>query len=124
MDNTIDLIITQENSSHVSNIVKNTLFSDHYLLLFNISSTIAVPTHKKITYRKIKKIDKEAFRCDIEEAMKTNKISENGLQEHLNLYLKLTQETLDKHAPLSIRSVKTPKKVPWFTDETAVEIRK
>ena len=56
--------------------------------------------------------------------MKANKISENGLQENLNLYLKLTQETLDKHAPLSIRSVKTSKKVPWFTDETAVEIRK
>ena len=62
MDNTIDLIITQENSSHVSNIVKNTLLSDHYPILFIISSTIAVPTHKKITYRKIKKIDKDAFR--------------------------------------------------------------
>ena len=58
MDNTIDLIITQENSSHVSNIVKNTLFLDHYLLLFNISSTIAVPRHKKITYRKIKRLIK------------------------------------------------------------------
>ena len=57
MDNTIDLIITQENSSHVSNIVKNTLFADT-LLLFNISSTIAVPTHKKITYRKIKRLIK------------------------------------------------------------------
>ena len=56
--------------------------------------------------------------------MKANKISENGLQENLNLYLKLTQETLDKHAQLSIRSVKTSKKVPWFTDETTVEIRK
>ena len=97
---------------------------DHCLLLFNISSTIAVPTYKKITYRKIKKIEKDAFRHDIEEEMKANKISENGLQENLNLYLKLTQETLDKHAPLSIRSVKTSKKVPWFTDETAVEIRK
>ena len=58
MDNTIDLLITQENSSHVSNIVRNTLFSDHYLLLFNISSTVAVPTHKKITYRKIKRLIK------------------------------------------------------------------
>ena len=55
--------------------------------------------------------------------MKANKISENGLQENINLYLKLTQET-DKHAPLSIRSVKTTKRVPWFTDETDVEIRK
>ena len=57
-ENTINLIITQENSSHVSNIVKNTLFSDHHLLLFNISSAKAVPIHKTITYRKIKKIDK------------------------------------------------------------------
>ena len=84
MENTTDLIITQENSRHVSNIVKNTLFLDHYLLLFNISSTIAVLTYKKITYRKIKN-DKDAFRCDIEEAIKANKISENGLQEILNL---------------------------------------
>ena len=30
-ESTIDLVITQENSSHVSNIVKNTLFSDHHL---------------------------------------------------------------------------------------------
>ena len=100
------------------------LSSDHYLLLFNISSTIAILTHEKITYRKIKKIDKDAFRCDIEKAMKANKIFENGLQGNLNLYLKLTQETLDKHAPLSIRSVKRSKKVPWFTGETAAEIRK
>ena len=56
--------------------------------------------------------------------MKANKISENGLQENLNLNLKLTQETLDKHLPLSIRSVRTSKKVPCFTDKTAVEIRK
>ena len=43
MDNTIDLIMTQENSSHVSNIVKNTLFSDDLSFSFqcfiNNSST-------------------------------------------------------------------------------------
>ena len=107
----IDLIITHENSSHVSNTV-------------NISSAKAVPTHKTITYRKIKKIDKDAFRHDNEAAIKASKIPEDDLQENLNLYLKLTQETLDKHAPLSTRVVKTSMKVPWFTDEATVEIRK
>ena len=72
-ENTIDLITTQENSIHVSNIVKNTLFSDHHLLLFNITSAKSVPTYKTITYRKIKKIDKDAFWCDIEAAIKASK---------------------------------------------------
>ena len=123
-ENTINLIMTQENSSHVSNIVKNTLFLDHHLLLFNISSAKTVHAQKTVTYKKIKKIDKDAFRHDIEAAIETSKIPEDDLQENLNLYLKLTQETLDKHAPLSTKIVKTSKKVPWFTDEAAVEIRK
>ena len=83
-----------------------------------------MPTHKTITYTKIKKIDKDAFRCDIEAAIKASKIPEDDLQENLNIYLKLTQGTLDKHAPLSNRVVKTSKKVPWFTEEATVGIRK
>ena len=123
-ENTINLIITQESSSHVSNIVENAVFSDHDHLLFSISSANAVPKHKTITYRKIKKMDKDAPRCDIEAAIKASKIPEDELQENLNLYLKLTQETLDKYAPLSTRVVKTSKKVPWFTEEATVELRK
>ena len=83
-----------------------------------------MPTHKTITYRKIKKIDKDIIICDIEEAIKASKIPEDYLQENFNLYITLTQETLDKHAPLSTRVVRTSQKVPWFTDKAAVEIRK
>ena len=60
----------------------------------------------------------------LKQQSKVSKISEDDLQENLNLYLKLTQETLDKHAPLSTGVVKTSKKVPWFTEEATVEIRK
>ena len=72
-ENTIDLIITQENSSHVSNIVKNTLFSDHHLLCFNISSAKAVPIYKTITYRKIKKIEKIPSDVILKQQSKTAK---------------------------------------------------
>ena len=82
-----------------------------------------MPTHKTITYRKIKKIGKDAFRHDIEATIKASKMSEDDLQENLNLYLKLTQETLNKHAPLSTRVVKISKKVSWFTDKAAVDIK-
>ena len=60
----------------------------------------------------------------LKQQSKPVKIPEDDLQENLNLYLKWTQETLDKHAPLSTRVLNTSKKVPWLTEEASVGNRK
>ena len=59
--NTLDLIITEHQGSFIMKLNQGRLFSDHYLINFEMASTSTSAGQKMSTFRKIKSIDRTAF---------------------------------------------------------------
>jgi hypothetical protein len=63
---TLDLLITRASDTSLANWqVNNPLISDHYLIQFELNAAKPVPCRQKISYRKLKSIDKAAFQADL-----------------------------------------------------------
>ena len=61
LQNTLDLVINQQDSKHIRNVCQGHLLSDHHLVLFDITSKNKVPLSRKQTFRKYKSINLEDF---------------------------------------------------------------
>ena len=55
--NILDLIITEHQESFIKKLNQGRLFSDHYLINFEMASTSTSADQKMSTFRKIKSID-------------------------------------------------------------------
>ena len=122
LGNSLDAVIACQDDPMVNTVVQGELFSDHYWVFFNITSSINMYQAKEIAYRKTKLISPEAFAGDISHEI------ESANDDHLNLKSGLTLYnstlTLDQHAPLKMKFVPNWRLVPWFTDSIRDEIRK
>ena len=99
LGNTLDLIITEETSNHIPSVKTDCLFSDHNLVLFDLTSTSTTSAKRTLTFCKIKKINKK-FKSGIKQKIgNCQKLDENMLDENLDLYKKALTTTLDDHAP-------------------------
>ena len=67
LGNTLDLIITEETSNQISSVKTDCLFSDHNLVLFDLTSTSNTAAKRTLTFCKIKKINLEKFKTDIKQ---------------------------------------------------------
>ena len=56
LQNTLDIIITAEDSSIISDIHQSSLFSDHYLVHYTLTAPSKLTELKRIFYRKTKDI--------------------------------------------------------------------
>ena len=100
LGNTLDLIITEETSNHTPLVKIDCPFSDHNLVLFDLTSTSTTSAKRTQTFHKIKKINIEKFKSDIKQKIgNCQKLDENTLDENLDLYRKALTTTLDDHGP-------------------------
>ena len=122
LSNTLDLIIHDADSNVIPRIKIGRLFSDHNIVLFDISTPCTVTKSAVRLYRKLKNINPAVFMEDVEKLC-LKKLSGLSLEDKTNHYYTMLRSTLDHHAPIKSRKCSNCPKVPWFTDRIAEAIR-
>lgn len=119
--NTLDVIIARE-ENHVHSIyVHQPDFSDHSLLTFSINVKPIIETRAPIKLRSLRKVNMTAFVEDVRLRMRR---SEEDGDEAVDRYVKVSRETLDKHAPLRSVQPKGNTCKNWYDDAIHEERRK
>ncbi len=114
---TLDLIITKEDSTLVSQIHITPLWvSDHCIIHFKL--TIPKPTfpQKTITFRKWKSVDLKSFKQDILDA---GLLMLDSIKSNNNTTL---TELADKHAPVKSKTITEHPGAEWYTTEPEQDI--
>ena len=115
--NTLDLIITEHQESFIKKLNQSRLFSDHYLINFEMTSASTSVGHKMSTFRKIKSIDQTAFAKEVQHRLNTKDISKMNNEECIDIYHNILKTTLDNHAQLKSKVTSDRPKLPWYSDE-------
>ena len=111
----LDLILTPDDSSVVTNVRVSDFISDHALVLSQLDFTNpSVPKSKTVTFQRFHKIEMDSFRSDLTNCsfVKCPGNTDSVLYEQ---YTKDLNDLLDKHAPdVSHTFIKGPAK--WLSD--------
>ena len=120
--NTLYLIIHDADSSIIPKIKVDRLFSDHNIILFDISLPHTITTSKVKIYRKFNSINPDAFMKDIRELCLT-KPTGPSFEGKVSHYHSMLQSILDIHAPIKSQKCSDHPRIPWFNHEIAKAIR-
>ena len=124
LQNTLDLVINQQDSRHIRNVCQGHLLSDHHLVLFDITSKSKVSLSRKQAFRKYKAISLEDFSDDVIKELKSINLTDTTTNDLVSAYDRSLRLVLDTHAPLKIRSIPCRKKVPQLSADLAGAICK
>ena len=117
--NILDLIITQDTNTSITDITVNRLITDHHIVTFSIHS----PKHKRqpttIHYRQIKSINTTNF---IDDLNKLLNISSDPTD--ITNFDMLITKTMDKHAPLITKTITKRNNIKWFSPKLSTTKRK
>ena len=119
---TLDLIITRADDKFVSNFkVYDPVISDH--LAVHCQLALAKPSFEKkeIYYRKLRSINKTAFRQDILKSSLLTKTHPMTISELVDLYNIELSSLLDQHAPPKKKIVILRPAAPWYSEEIRKE---
>ena len=122
LSNTLDLNIHDANSYIIPRIKIDRLFSDHNIVLFDISTPYTITNSEVRLYRKPKNINPVTFMEDVKKFC-FKKPPGLSLEHKISHYYTMLQSTLDHHAPIKSQKCSNQPKVPWFTDRIAEAIR-
>ena len=123
LDNILDLVISNSASNITGKAEQGKLFSDHYVILFDLSTSNRTTSTKEISYRKIKDINKEELQTDIYESDIHNRKLDTDVETLTNICNDTLIRIINIHAPVKIKKVSNRRRLPWFTDEIAAAIR-
>ena len=117
--NILDLIITHDTNTSITDITVNRLITDHHIVTFSIHS----PKHKRqpttIHYRQIKSINTINF---IDDLNKLLNISSDPTD--ITNFDMLITKTMDKHAPLITKTITKRNNTKWFSPQLSTTKRK
>ena len=116
----IDWVITNSDTKLLSKVyVVDKCISDHKLVYFDIAvqNLRLKPTKRVVNSRNLKSIDIDNFKTDLSDALSDPDIAPD-------YYNKTITTVLDKHAPVTERSVKERKQCPWFNCEMKIAKQK
>ena len=119
---TLDLLITDKNWDHGIVPSQGHMIVDHNAVHASVQIQNEIEKTETITYRKIKKINKEKFANDLETAV-TKIQHQNSLADKVERYNTELKGVLDKHAPVKTKTVKITHQNRWFNDKIKEEIR-
>ena len=113
LGHTLDLVITRENDQFVNSIQAQAPLSDHVSLTFSCNITKPQAEKKKIQYRKLKNIDMDSFKEDLQKlpVLQLHSDDSNLLVQR---YYKDLSSLLDRHAPLIQKEVYVREESPWY----------
>ena len=121
----LDLIITRScDSNFIKNIqIDPANISDHYAIHCNLCMTKPSSELKEITYRKIRSIDRQQFKEDLQNSTLTLRPS-SSLVGIVKQYNSVLTEVLDKHAPLKKSKIIIRPEAPWYNQTILLAKRK
>ena len=122
LQNTLDTVITTEDSDIISGTHQGSLFSDHYIIHYTLTPS-KLTELKRICYRKTKDMNIDHLKIKINQALLTNH-DYNSSDIIVHNYNKALTKVMDKLAPVKTKTVSDKLKLPWFDDSLACEIRK
>ena len=117
LGHTLDLIITHESECLVLNTpIADCYLSDHSTVLYNLALQKPQLTVKEVSFRKTKAINIDAF----QDELRSSQLWQNPpstLQDLVSSYNSTLSRLIDKHAPLTKKTITMRPCVPWFNDE-------
>ncbi len=122
--NTLDLLITRTTDKVLyGNPCVDAMISDHCSLLFRVQVKKPAPILKRITYRKLKDIDVNAFEMDLSNS-ELVRSPPTELSALVRAYNDCLSTAMDLHAPAVTRDVPVRDRQPWYNDTIREEKRK
>ncbi|XP_077862475.1 uncharacterized protein LOC144344404, partial [Saccoglossus kowalevskii] len=113
--NILDLIITRENIVLSLEVNQAAAISDHYPIFFSLSNHHDNTSNRtKITYRCFKNFDRDNFASDLLESGCTRTVDQVDSTAKLRIFNTAVSETLDKHAPMTEKTVHVRVAEPWI----------
>ena len=116
----LDLILDDPNNLLVHKVEPGMFLSDHCFIHCQLTIIKNPPKTESVTYRKIKAIDLDAFKQDLELALSNQ--HHGNIDEAINFYNDKVKCVLDVHAPEKTKVVKRSHNQPWFNDSIKQEI--
>ena len=123
-NHTLDLVITQQDSSMIQSIERGELLSDHHFINFKVLMETKKQLFKVIKCRSLKNIDAVELSQDL--AINTTQMMHNGTTDVTTLaqqYNGGMAEIMVKHAPIKTKKIKIKHHQPWFNDRLKSEIK-
>ena len=112
----LDLLITKRISNSIKSVFLAAGISDHLAVISEIDCCETKWNKEKISFRKINKIDYESFHSDIL-ILDLIKKPEKDLSALCQQYDYVLSFILDKHAPVSTKTLPRKPPTPWMTPE-------
>ena len=123
LQNKLDIIITTEDSDIISDTHQGSLFSEHYIVHYTLTTPSKLIMLKRISYSKTKDISIDHLKNEINLALPPYH-DHNSPDIIVHNYNKALTKVMDKLAPVKTKTVSNKPKLPWFNDNLACEIRK
>jgi exonuclease III len=113
----LDLVLSRSSDSIISDLhVHGAPLSDHSPVSFSLPFHQSSTTEKTVHFRKLKEIDIEDFKSDIEKSsLYTNPAAE--ITDLVRQYNVILQEVLDRHAPLLEKKVRKRRHTEWYNED-------
>ena len=119
--NTLDLVISRGDISVKDIRTDPSVRSDHFVVLFTLSSPSPGLPKQTVTYRSWKSVDHGQLRKDIGDAFSDFTCSD--VESAVHNYNEVLQNIVDKHAPDKTRVVTIRPEAPWYNSNLAEEKR-
>ena len=122
---TLDVVITRDNSSIVSDInvvdpgicdSTGNVSRDHFAVIFKACAAKPAPVRKIVSFRKLRSIDAASFKQDIVKSDILH-ISDTSVDRLVDAYSKGLCLLIDSHAPVQTKTIVLRPDCPWFTDD-------
>ena len=110
----LDLILDDPNNLLVHNVEPGMFLSNPCFIHCQLTFVKNPSITESVTYRKIKAIDLEAFKQNLELALSNQ--HQGNIDEAVNFYNDKVKHVLDTHAPEKTKVVKRSHNQPWFND--------
>ena len=114
----LDLVITRTNDSLLHELeVHPSAISDHFPITFHLPWKRPSAPRKELHLRKYKDIDINVFSEDINNSTLVTAPPLDDVSKLVKLYNETLLDILDKHAPVTVKTVINRAESPWFTEE-------
>ena len=125
LGHTLDILITRDTSDVVCNVEvvdiglsdnDGNVIRDHYAITCFITQPSPGTTRKTVSYRKLKSINVDSFRNNIQASSSLND-SSGTLDELTTRYVSALNDLVHKHAPLLQRTITVRPHARWYNEQ-------
>ena len=122
-NNTLDLIISSQQSETVQGVTQGPLISDHNIIVFKLKVEKAPSQTKKIAYHKLDDINSSQFRSRLRQEIISTLNNEPTLETSVDRYHHILKDLLDEFVPIQEKTVKLRKNILWYNKEIRNKVR-